>query len=102
MKRYLPLILLSLAALACKTLLPGPAPTATPLPPPTERPALTPTFVITSEPTLEPATPTVAASGLTLVELHPDEGDLTDLLSAEVQKAAAQGQIPVVEFDADW
>ena len=25
-----------------------------------------------------------------------------DLLAAEVQKAAAKGQIPVVEFDADW
>jgi hypothetical protein len=34
--------------------------------------------------------------------LDPGDGDLSGLLAAEVQKAAALGQMPVVEFDAPW
>jgi hypothetical protein len=34
--------------------------------------------------------------------LSPDDGDLMDQLSAEVQKAAALGMKPFVEWDAEW
>jgi hypothetical protein len=48
------------------------------------------------------ATPTQAARGLTIVTLRPRDGKIADLLAAEVKKARELGQIPVVEFTADW
>ena len=41
-------------------------------------------------------------TGFTIVRLHPKDGDLPTLLTSEAQKAAALGQLPVVEFDATW
>ena len=41
-------------------------------------------------------------TGFTIVRLHPKDGDLPTLLASEAQKAAALGQLPVVEFDATW
>lgn len=41
-------------------------------------------------------------TGFTIVRLHPKDGDLNTLLAGEAQKAAALGQMPVVEFDATW
>ena len=38
----------------------------------------------------------------TIIRLHPSDGDLKTLLASEGQKAAAQDQMPVVEFDATW
>jgi thiol-disulfide isomerase/thioredoxin len=40
--------------------------------------------------------------GFTIVRLHPSDGDLQAMLADEAQKAAALGQLPVVEFDATW
>ena len=39
---------------------------------------------------------------LTIVRLHRLAGDLQLMLADESKKAAALGQIPVVEFDATW
>lgn len=41
-------------------------------------------------------------TGFTVVRLHPNDGDLQTMLASEAQKAAALGQMPVVEFDATW
>jgi thiol-disulfide isomerase/thioredoxin len=40
--------------------------------------------------------------GFTIVRLHPKDGDLQTMLADQAQKAAALGQMPVVEFDATW
>ncbi|HXQ36721.1 MAG TPA: hypothetical protein VN843_22100, partial [Anaerolineales bacterium] len=40
--------------------------------------------------------------GFTVVRLHPEDGDLQTMLANEAQKAAAVGQMPIVEFDATW
>ena len=99
MKRKILLIILPLFMLACKTLLPGSAPTR-------REPMIAP---ITPESATSTPRPTVAATvaapvgtGYTMVRLNPDDGGLIDLLAAEVKKAEALGQMPVVEFDADW
>jgi len=39
---------------------------------------------------------------LTIVRLHRQAGDLQSMLANESKKAAALGQMPVVEFDATW
>jgi thiol-disulfide isomerase/thioredoxin len=55
------------------------------------------------EETTIPKTKVVSASdSFTIVRLHPGDGDLTALLASEAKKAAALGQMPVVEFDATW
>jgi len=41
-------------------------------------------------------------SELTIVRLHRQAGDLQAMLATESKKAAALGQVPVVEFDATW
>jgi hypothetical protein len=87
MKRKILLILLPVFLLACKTLMPtgNTAPeTATP------------------RPTVEATMPAPTGSGTTAVRLNPGDGELVDLLAAEVKKAEELGQLPVVEFDADW
>jgi hypothetical protein len=91
--------------LACKALFPAPAakPTPTLAPTSTQAPATATLLPATPEATATAAdTPTPAPRGLTLVRLDPSEGDLAELLAAEVQKAAALNQMPVVEFDAPW
>jgi hypothetical protein len=67
-----------------------------------------------SMPSINPALKTPTASvpassggvatstGFVAVRLYPGDGSLTKQLSAEVQKAAAQGLKPFVEFDASW
>jgi thiol-disulfide isomerase/thioredoxin len=40
--------------------------------------------------------------GLTIVRLHPSDGDLQAMLKTEAQKATSQGLMPVAEFDATW
>jgi hypothetical protein len=42
------------------------------------------------------------ATGFVIVQLNPRDGSLTMQLSSEVQKAAAQGLKPFVEWDAEW
>ena len=41
-------------------------------------------------------------TGFTIVRLHHQDGDLSSRLAKEADKAAALGQMPVVEFDATW
>jgi hypothetical protein len=43
-----------------------------------------------------------APKGITIVRLQTQGGNLSTQLAAETQKAAAQGQQPVVYFDASW
>jgi thiol:disulfide interchange protein len=80
MNKKILLALIGLSLLACNFLFP-PKATATP-------------------PTRNEASP--AAEGFTTVRLHPDDGELKSMLAGEAQKAAALGQMPVVEFDATW
>ncbi len=40
--------------------------------------------------------------GFTEVRLHPQDGNLHEMLAAEAKKAIAAGFLPTVEFDADW
>ena len=54
-------------------------------------------------PVIEPpllTDPTVTA--VTVVQLHPRDGDLMTQINAELQKATVLGQQPIVEFDASW
>lgn len=50
----------------------------------------------------ETAAPSNGLSDMTIVRLHPEDGDLQSMLAAEAQKALGLGQMPVVEFDATW
>lgn len=83
------LLLLPLLAfiLACQTLMGGPAGGSK------STTIEEPTHTIT-----DPAAP----NGITIVRLTKQGEDLSSQLSAEAQKAAALGQIPVVYFDASW
>jgi len=40
--------------------------------------------------------------GFTEVRLHPEDGNLDEMLATEAEQAVAAGLLPVVEFDADW
>lgn len=44
----------------------------------------------------------VTLPGITIVRLHPGDGDLQMLLAQETQKATELGLMPVAEFDAAW
>jgi hypothetical protein len=46
--------------------------------------------------------PNQVSDRITIVRLHPGDGDLQALLSGEAQKAADLNQMPIVEFDATW
>jgi thiol-disulfide isomerase/thioredoxin len=93
MKRKILILILPIFMLACKTLLPGPATRGEPVSLPG-----TPT----PRPTVEATLPAPTGTGFTLVRLHPKDGHLPEMLAAEAKKAAALGQLPVVEFDATW
>lgn len=68
------------------------------------------------EPTMVPPAPTDATQaevtpaasaigeliGFTEVRLHPQDGNLDEMLVSESEKATAIGLLPIVEFDADW
>lgn len=104
-KRKFLLLILPILMLACKTLFSG---TAAKQPPATIVPTHSALKTSTPRPTTASAasvgadTPVPASKGFTLVRLDPGDGDLPELLAAEAQKAAALGQMPVVEFDAPW
>jgi len=66
--------------------------------PPTETPAAT-DFVPATETPLATAT---AVPAVTIVRLHPRDGELISQIIAEAPKAAALGQKMFVEFDASW
>jgi hypothetical protein len=44
----------------------------------------------------------VLAGNLSLLRLHPENGDLANLLQEEAPKATALGQHMFVSFDATW
>lgn len=102
MKRKFLLIFLLLLMLACKILIPEPAKKPEPVRAPTATLARKTSTPHPASTTPEADTPTPAKRSLTLVRLEPGDGDLANLLADEAQKAAALGQIPVVEFDAPW
>jgi thiol-disulfide isomerase/thioredoxin len=90
-KRILPLLITAFL-LACNFLIPqASSSTPEPITPPPTQDTLQP-----SEP------PAAAATGSTIVRLHPGDGDLPAMLVTEAQKAGELGQIPIVEFDATW
>lgn len=99
-------VLVTASLLACNALFPR---TSTPTLEPTVVPptdSVTPSPEATALPTASPIPPSdvppTASTGMTVVRLHPEEGDLQTLLAQEAQKATALGQTPVVEFDATW
>jgi hypothetical protein len=77
------LLLIPVLLLACTCSLPSLVPTRTP----------PPAGTIISPGTL---------TGLTVVQLDPDNGDLLLQLDTEASKASALGQHMFVEFDASW
>lgn len=65
--------------------------------------ACTPPQPVAVGPKAVETTPALAKqAGFSLTQLNPDEGDLTTQLQQAVEKAAAMGQTPFVEFYADW
>jgi hypothetical protein len=61
-------------------------------------PVFTPT-----QPSVDPIPQEPLVTGnLTVLRLHPSDGDLTAQLQAEALSAAALGQYMFVEFDAEW
>ncbi|MEW6404574.1 MAG: thioredoxin family protein [Chloroflexota bacterium] len=102
MNRKILFVLAVTFMLACNFLLPTPAPQPTKIPQPTE--AMPPATESIPEPTRDvpPTDPGTGLIGYTEIRLHPDDGDLDALLANAAAKAAALGQIPVVEFDAEW
>jgi thiol:disulfide interchange protein len=80
--------------LACSYLFPVPENT---IPTPTKP---VPTRKV--EPTAVSASTVVAQPNITIVRLHPEDGDLQTMLTVEAEKAIALGQMPTVEFDATW
>jgi hypothetical protein len=66
--------------------------------PPTETPVAT-DYAPATETPLETAT---VVPAVTIVRLHPQDGDLISQIIAEAPKAAALGQKMFVEFDASW
>ena len=104
-RKTLFILLLPLLMLACKTLFPEPATKRIPIATPTtqvRKTSMPHPAASTAPSTAETGTPAADKSGFTIVRLEPADGKLTDLLAAEVKKAGALGQLPVVEFDADW
>jgi thiol-disulfide isomerase/thioredoxin len=91
----LSLILLPLALLACRMLIPNSPST------PSTISAATETPILVETPVLE-ATAFAPQQDFTLVRIFRKNGDLKTQLSAEVKKAQALGQTPFVEFDATW
>jgi thiol-disulfide isomerase/thioredoxin len=101
MNKRILLLLATTSLLACNALFPRTlTPTLEPaVVPPTD--PVTPSPESAAQPTASPIPPT-PSTGITIVHLHPKDGDLQAMLAQEAQKAIALGQIPVVEFDATW
>ena len=92
MNKKIALVFAAAFLLACNALIPATSPS-------------TPEIVVPqpTESVLQPDdTQEVASTGITIVRLHPGDGDLQTLLAQEAQKAVALGLMPVVEFDATW
>jgi thiol-disulfide isomerase/thioredoxin len=106
MNKRILLALVTASLLACNALLPRtPTPTLeSTVIPPTD--SVTPSPESTARPTASSIPPSdippTAVTGMTIVRLHPEDGDLQTLLAQEAQKASALGQMPVVEFEATW
>jgi hypothetical protein len=66
--------------------------------PPTETPAAT-DYIPATETPLATAT---AVPAVTIVRLHPRDGELISQIIAKAPKATALGQKMFVEFDASW
>jgi len=92
MNKKLMLVLATAIFLACNFLFP-------------QNPASPPEEIIAppTDPALQPSDPQdLAPNGFTIVRLHPEDGDLQNMLADEAQKATALGQMAIVEFDATW
>jgi len=73
---------------------------------------LFPTKELIAQPTEAPVKPNENKSRLTterteydtftVVRLHPNDGNLQPMLTAEAEYAVSQGRMPFVEFDATW
>jgi thiol-disulfide isomerase/thioredoxin len=88
MNKKIMLLLVGISLLACNFLFPRTQPSP-------------PDSIVVSS--AEPSDPEdLAPTGFTIVRLHPEDGDLQEMLADEAQKAFALGQMPVVEFDATW
>src|SRR5215510_8024035 len=83
MNRKILLALVGTSLLACNFLFPPTLLPPTPTPEPLEEPKQT-------------------FEGFTLIRLHPQDGDLQNLLAAQAEKAVALDRMPVVYFDATW
>lgn len=96
MKKFILILSTLVVTLACKALTPNP------------QEAIDPVIANETSTTLDGTkstteqTPEAVHAGFTIVRLRPNDGDLAAMLAKEAQKAAALGQMPVVEFDATW
>ena len=89
MNKKMLIVLLPIFLLACNFLFPS-------------EETSTPTETVLTKTKIPQETERSEYNGFTIVRLHPGDGDLQALLAAEAQKAASQGLMPVVEFDATW
>ena len=106
MNKRILLVLVTASLLACNALFPRaltPALEPTVVPP---TDSVTPSPESAAQPPASPIPPSdvppTPSTGITIIHLHPKDGDLQAMLAQEAQKAIALGQIPVVEFDATW
>lgn len=95
MNKKLLLLTITILLLACNFLFPQANPPASTL-------ASTPELDRLIATPSDPEATEFQSIGFTIVRLRPSDGDLQPLLAQEAQKAAALGQMPVVEFDATW
>jgi thiol-disulfide isomerase/thioredoxin len=93
MNKKILLIAATVFILSCSILPPQKAEPTTALPAPTDAPQTGASPAGTANDTL---------TGFMEVRLHPQDGNLEEMLAVEAGKAIAAGLLPVVEFDADW
>jgi len=98
--------ILPIIILACNFLFPPQE--TTPLTSPTEvenfveKPKPTEASAKPEEKKPQPSTERTEYGTFTVVRLHPEDGNLQTMLTAEAEYAVSQGLMPVVEFDATW
>lgn len=104
MNKKILVLILPIIILACNFLFP-PQDVATQIPPtkvpqnPIEKPQPT---KIPEEKKTQLTTERTEYDTFTVVRLHPEDGNLQNLLAVEAEFAVSQGFMPVVEFDATW
>lgn len=104
MNKKILILMLPITILACNFLFPL-QDVATQIPPtnipqnPIEKPQPT---KIHEEKKTQLTTERTEYDTFTVVRLHPEDGDLQNLLAVEAEYAISQGFMPVVEFDATW